>query len=239
MSCDPEKVTGYVDDALDEAERATIDVHLADCPSCRQQIDEERHVRAHLRALPSLEPRPAFEENVRRRLAGRPQGLFWLLPLAASMAFLGLWARGAAPFVAYELAHDHAKCFGHATLPAKVWSDDSGVITAWFERQGTNLPLIPEDVAGLELVGARYCPLFDRFVAHLYYTGGDRHASLFVLKGPARFRDAYEGRLGSQTVLLFRTAGTTVGIVAERPEDAEAFRRKFTTTLAALRAPQP
>jgi len=239
MSCDPEKVTGYVDDALDDVERAAIDAHLADCPECRQQMAEERHVRAHLRALPSLEPRLAFEDDVRRRLAGRPRRLYWAVPLAASLAFLGLWVRGAAPFVAYELARDHAHCFGHTALPAKVWSDDSGVITAWFERQGTTLPVIPESVAGLGLVGGRYCPLLDRFVAHLYYMGGDRHASLFVLKGPARFQDAYEGRVGAETVLLFRSGGTTVGIVAERPEDAEAFRSRFTTMMAGLPSRNP
>jgi anti-sigma factor RsiW len=239
MSCEPEKVTGYVDDALDPQERSALDAHLADCPECRQQIEEERHVRAHLRALPSVEPRPAFEWDLRRELAGRPRRALWLLPLAASLALLALWARGAAPFVAYELARDHARCFGHAALPAKVWSDDSSVITTWFEQQGTALPLVPENVAGLELVGARYCPLLDRFAAHLYYAGGDRHASLFVLKGPARFRDAFEGRVGAETVLLFRSAGTTVGIVAERTEDAEAFRRKFTTTVADLRPAQP
>jgi anti-sigma factor RsiW len=239
MSCDPEKVTGYVDEALDEAEHAAIFAHLADCPSCRQQVEEERDVRAHLRAVPSPEPRPAFEEDLRRRLAGRPRRALWLLPLAASLAFLALWARGAAPFVAYELARDHAHCFGRPALPAKVWSDDSRVIAAWFEDQGTTLPPIPEDVAGLGLVGARYCPLLDRFAAHLYYTGGDRHASLFVLKGPARFQDTYEGRIGAQTVLLFRSAGTTVGIVSERAEDAEAFRRKFTRTVASLQATQP
>ena len=235
MSCEPEKVTGYVDDALDDVERAAVGVHLALCPSCRQQVEEEQDVRERLRRLPSLEPRPGFEAEVRRRLAGRPGRAFWALPLAASLALLALWVRGAAPFVAYELAHDHARCFGHAALPAKVWSDDASVIVAWFEGQGTTLPLIPEGVAGLGLVGARYCPLLDRFAAHVYYAGGDRHASVFVLKGPARFRDAYEGRVGGQTVLLFRSAGTLVGIVSERSEDAEAFRRKFTTTMAALR----
>jgi anti-sigma factor RsiW len=239
MSCEPEKVTGYVDDALEATERAALEAHLAHCQSCQQQVEEERDVRARLIVLPILEPRPAFEADVRRRLAGRPRRAFWALPLAASLAFLALWARGAAPFVAYELARDHARCFGHAALPAKVWSDDSRVIAAWFEGQGTTLPLIPEDVAGLGLVGARYCPLLDRFAAHLYYTGGDRHASLFVLKGPARFRDVYEGQVGAQTVLLFRSAGATVGIVSERAEDAEAFRRKFTTTLADLRPTAP
>jgi anti-sigma factor RsiW len=239
VSCDPEKVTGYVDDALEPLERAALDTHLGECPSCRQQVQEEQEIRTRLGTLPSPEPRPDFANEVRRRLAGRPSRAFWAFPLAASLAFFALWARGAAPFVAYELAGDHAKCFGHAALPAKVWSDDSGVITAWFEGQGTRLPLIPEEVAGLGLVGARYCPLFDRFVAHLYYTSGDRHASLFVLKGPARFREVYEGRIGAQTVLLFRSAGTTIGIVSERAQDAESFRRRFTTTMAAHRPAQP
>lgn len=239
MSCEPEKVTGYVDDALAAEERAAVRAHLEECPSCRQQVEEEQDLRARLRALPSLEPRPAFEDQVRRRLGGRPRPGFWALPLAASLAILALWARGAAPFVAYELARDHAHCFDRAALPAKVWSDDAAVIVAWFEGQGTTLPVIPENVAGLGLVGARYCPLLDRFAAHLYYTGGDRRASLFVLKGPARFRDVYEGRIGAETVLLFRSAGTTVGIVSERPEDAEALRRKFTTTIAELTLASP
>ena len=239
MSCDPEKVTGYVDDALDEVERAAIVLHLDTCPACQQQVEEERHVRAHLRGLPIPELRAGFEADLRRLLYGRPRRAFWALPLAASLALLALWARGAAPFVAYELARDHAKCFGHPALPAKVWSDDAGVVLAWFEGQGTKLPTIPENVAGLGLVGARYCPLLDRFAAHLYYTGADRHASLFVIKGPARFRDVYEGRIGGQTVLLFRSAGTTVGIVSERAEDAEAFKRRFTTMIAAIETREP
>ena len=35
-----------------------------------------------------------------------------------------LGSRGAAPFVAWELARDHAHCFGQAALPAQVWTDD-------------------------------------------------------------------------------------------------------------------
>ncbi len=235
MSCEPEKVTGYVDDALDPAEHAALEEHLAACPSCQQQAEEERDLRLRLQALPIPEPRPAFEGELRRRLSGRPRRAFWALPLAASLVGLALWARGAAPFVAYELARDHTHCFGRAALPAKVWSDDASVVASWFEDQGTTLPMIPEEVAGLGLVGARYCPLLDRFAAHLYYAGGDRHASLFVLQGPARFGAAYDGQVGGQTVLMLRSAGTTVAIVSEHREDAEAFRRKFTTTVATLR----
>jgi len=233
-SCAPEKVTGYVDEALEPAARAEVEAHLASCPDCRRQVDEERDLRARLRALPSPELRPAFEPQLRAALTRAPQRRFWALPLAASLVFLGLWARGAAPFVAFELSRDHAKCFGLARLPAKVWSDDPQVVAGWFEGQGTELPLIPGAAGGLGLVGARYCPLFDRFAAHLYYAEGERRASLFVLRGPARFRDAYEARVAGRTVLLFRSAGATLAAVSERAEDAEALRRRFTTTIATL-----
>jgi len=235
VTCEPEKVTGYVDDALDAAARAALEEHLDICPSCQQQAAEERDLRLRLQALALPEPRPAFEDDLRRRLSGRPRRAFWALPLAASLVGLALWARGAAPFVAYELVRDHNHCFSHSALPAKVWSDDATVVASWFEDRGTTLPLIPEEVAGLGLVGARYCSLLDRFAAHLYYVGGDRHASLFVLQGPARFDTAYEGQIGGQTVLMLRSAGTMVAIVSERREDAEALRRKFTTTVATLR----
>ncbi len=244
MSCEPEKVTGYVDDALAPEEHAAVEVHLVECSSCRQQVEEERTCERGSAPCPRLEPRPAFEDQVRRRLAGHPRRGFWALPFAASLvALLALWARGAAPFVAYELARDHAHCFDRAALPAKVWSDDAAVVVAWFEGQGTSLPLIPENVAGLGLVGARYCPLLDRFAAHLYYTGGDRHASIFVLKGPARFRDAYEGRIGAQTVLLVPLRGnhgrdrlgTTRGCRGLPPQVHDDHRRAR-TRLALTRA---
>ena len=56
-SCEPEKVTGYVDEALGPAARAEVEAHLASCPDCRQQVGEERDLRARLRALPSPVPR--------------------------------------------------------------------------------------------------------------------------------------------------------------------------------------
>lgn len=243
MSCEPERVTGYVDDALQPSERAEVEAHLASCAACREQVEEERDLRTRLRALPSPELRPGFEQQVRAALAPRRSRISWALPIAAALTFLALWARGAPPFVAFELGRDHAKCFGRARLPAKVWSDDPQVITGWFEGQGTEMPLVPASAGGLSLVGARYCPLLDRFAAHLYYAEGDRRASLFVLRGPARFRDGYESRIGGRTVLLFRSAGLTLGAVAERSDDAEALRARFTTMVAAAlpapAAPRP
>jgi anti-sigma factor RsiW len=235
--CVPENVTGYVDGALTPEGAAEVDAHLLACPDCRRQAEEERALRARLRALPSPELRPGFEERLRAALPLRPARRHWALPLAAALVLLALWVRGSAAFVAFELARDHAKCFGRAPLPAKVWSDDPGTVTAWFEGQGTELPLVPARVGDMSLVGARYCPLLDRFAAHLYYAEGDRHASLFVFRGPARFRDVHESRFRGHSVVLFRSAGMNLAAVAEAAEDAEAFRRKFTTTVASLDRP--
>jgi anti-sigma factor RsiW len=231
----PELLTGYVDGALTEAQRAEVESHLPGCDECRRQVDDERALRERLRALPEP-PLPAgLEGAVRGRLAPpsrRPAS--WALPMAASLVLLLLWARGAAPFVAWELARDHRHCFGHKRLPAKVWSDDPGIVSDWFAKQGTALPFIPEGAGGLELVGARYCTLLDRGVAHLYYADDEHRASLFVLRGPARIGDGYEGSMGGRTVMVFRAGGALLGVVSERAEDAEAMRRRFSTMTVSL-----
>ena len=235
MTCVPERVTGYVDDALDAAARAEVESHFANCGTCREQVAFERDLRAELRALPAPELRPGFEAAVRRRLAAeRRGGRPWRLPFAAALALLALWARGTAPFVAWEVARDHNHCFGKERLPAKLWSNDPVEVSRWFEAQGTRLPPVPAGVGELGLVGARYCPLLDRVAAHLYYAGEERHLSVFVLSGPARFRDAWATESRGNEVRLLRSAGMTVALVSARPEDVEAFRAAFATTVARL-----
>jgi hypothetical protein len=161
--------------------------------------------------------------------------------LAASLTLLALWGRGAAPFVAWQLARDHGRCFAKGPLPAKIWTSEPSEVTAWFEAQGTRFPVIPSGAAGLELVGGRYCPLWDRLAAHLYYSGDHHHLSLYVIPGPARFADSFEATSGGKTVRLLRTAGTTVALVAERAEDVESFQGTFTTSIArgARKEPEP
>ena len=160
-----------------------------------------------------------------------------LLPLAA-LLLLALWARGAAPFVAWEVALDHRKCFRHETLPAKVWSSDPAVIASWFESRGTELPLIPAGAAGLELVGGRYCPLIDvSQVAHLYYEGGDRRLSLFVIPRRLRGDARWSGEAAGKAVRALRAGGTQVALVGDTQADVAAFERALSTRVA--RSPTP
>src|SRR5207247_1634737 len=158
------------------------------CPACRAQVESERALRQRLHALAPLEPRSALPAEVRRRL--RPESTRLsrvLLAAAAGLALAFLWGRGSAPFVAWELARDHDHCFSFPVLRAQVWSDDPARVAEWFARQGTQIPAIPAAAAGLELVGARYCPLIDRRVGHVYYVGGGRHLSVYAVPGSGRF----------------------------------------------------
>jgi len=237
VSCQPEIVTGYVDGALDASTRAEVEAHLADCEACRDQVLFETELRARLGTLPAPEPHAGFETRLRRRLQRERTGRFrLLLPVAASLIVAVLWGRGAAPFVAWELARDHVHCFSAKSLPAEIWSGDTSIVGAWFEKRGRILPYIPETAGGLELVGARLCPLADRRAGHLYYVARDRRVSLFVVPGSVRFNAPFGTKTRGVAVRLLRVSGTVVGIVGEAQEDVAAFESTFMTTVASAEA---
>ena len=236
MTCDPETITGYVDGVLEPSVRTAVEAHLAACAACQEQVAFETSLRERLKSLPKPELRPGFETELRRRLL-RPRGAGWRVWIAAAavLAAVVLWGRGTAAFVAWELARDHAHCFGFTPLPAEVWSSDPAYVQTWFERAGTSLPLIPDGHEGLELVGGRDCPLLDRSVAHLYYVSGDRHVSLFAVPGQARFGRSYRVTVRGLSVHLLRVSNTVIGIASEHEDDVLALERAIVTTVASVR----
>ena len=231
MTCNPERITAYVDGALDAAHCPELEAHLAECAPCTAQVEAERELRARLKALPAPVPAPELEARVRASLRRGRRAASWLLPLAAGVVALLAWGRGATPFVAWELSRDHDHCFGRRRLPAEVWTSDPVRVSEWFAGQGTSVPVIPEAAGGLELVGARYCGLLDRRVAHLYYSNGDHHLSLFLVPGPVRDLSR-ELRPRGNFVRLLRVGGTTVGLVSEEEDSVEAFKRALSFSLA-------
>jgi len=233
MSCEPEKVTGYVDGELGPADRARVDAHLAGCGTCARQVAEERALRERLRALAAPEPPHGLAERVSTGATRRRRAVLALwLPLAAVVLVGLLFARGAPRVLALELARDHAHCFGKPSLPAVVWSDEARVVAAWLREQGQTVPTLPERAAGLELIGARRCPLLDRRVAHVYYARDERHLSLFVVPGSARVEGVYATRALGRHVELRRVAGQLVALVSEDAETVAAFARSFESSVA-------
>lgn len=240
MSCQPQLVTGYVDGVLGAEERAHVAAHLETCADCRGQAEAERSLRARLRSLKPLEPRSGFETEVRTRLRAsrirRLRGV--LLPLAAGLAALVLWLRGSPEAIARELAFDHLKCFRKEQLPAKVVGNDAALVGGWFERQGTPMPKLPAQTAGLQLQGARYCPLLDgTSVAHVYYREGRRRLSLFVIPRGLRMEGPLSTTALGRAVRLVGHGDQTLGIVGESAADVEALSAALLTRAASAAFP--
>lgn len=225
--CEPDKISAVVDGELEPGEASRLQGHLAGCETCRAQAEAEQAVRQRLRGLPPPELPPGVEARLRERLERGPGlRLRWLwtgaLPVAAALV-VAIWARGLAPVVAWELARDHRHCYGFASLPAQVRSTDPAVVASWFEGRGTPMPRVPETLGAPRLFGGRYCVLADTSrVPHVYYTGGPRPLSVFVLARGARFGDVYSARAGGRSVALVRVDGHTIGVVGESDEDVGA-----------------
>jgi anti-sigma factor RsiW len=232
--CDPVRVTAYVDGALAAADRLRVEAHLAGCPRCQAQVDAERMLSSAVRGLPAPPLPHGLAARVRRR-SRKPVTLrrrVWLPSLAAMLVIM-LWAPGSSSFVAWEVALDHAHCFGKQRVPAQVLTADPMRLSAWFEAQGTELPFVPASAGGLDLVGGRYCRLLDRTVAHVYYGGGEQQLSLFVIPGSVRFDRSFVWRGRGTTVNLIRVAGSNVALVSADAPSVAAFRRSLERTIAA------
>jgi len=236
VSCQPERVTGFVDEALDPEGQAALAGHLEDCPTCRRQAEEERALRTRLRELPPADLPPGIEFDVRRRLRSSRGGrvLRWLPPVAAAatLVLAILWGRGFGPFVAWELAVEHEHCWGQPQLPAKVFSNDPTVVAAFFEQRGTTLPGLPDGAGGLELIGARPCRLLDRAVAHLYYGNEERRLSVFVVPGNVRIDHSLRAKRGRNTIVLLRVGDSLLGLVSDDPASVEAFASTLSVSFA-------
>ncbi len=150
----------------------------------------------------------------------------------ALLALALLWARGLPSFVAWEVARDHERCFGHLRPPARLWSGDPTEVRDWLEIRGTPVQPLPARAGEVRLLGVRYCPLVDRVAAHVYYAGERSLVSVFVLSGPVRVGDGWAGELSHLQVQLFYSAGRTLAIVGESPQDVEAVTRAFRSSVA-------
>jgi hypothetical protein len=237
VTCDREQVTALVDEALGPAARSAVEAHVAGCEECRAQLADERALRARLREIPAPELPFGLEQRVRRQV-GRHRWTSRLtrvgLPLAAAL-LLALWARGYAPFVAWELSRDHAHCFGMETLPTEVLESEPERLAAWYGERGDELPLLPAQVGDVSLVGGRYCALPDvSFAPHVYYTSYDEQVSVFVVPHDVRMPDDYRRRVRGNAVALVRVGGAVVGVVSDDEQVVGSFVSRLRTSVAAL-----
>jgi anti-sigma factor RsiW len=84
-------INDYVDAALDPAERADVERHLAGCVECRQLVDDLREVRRQTAALQPMEPPSRVWTQIDRALRqNRPSPHpIWQWLAAAAMLVIG------------------------------------------------------------------------------------------------------------------------------------------------------
>jgi len=108
------KILGYVDGRLKEAERLEVEKHLAACAACRLRVNEFRAVSGLLDELPVIEPSPAFDLRVHARVAAEPVKQSWWawfapsprVAFAASMLLLASIWIGTRPVSAPQVAQE-------------------------------------------------------------------------------------------------------------------------------------
>ena len=141
-------LSSYLDEQLDSAERARVETHLADCPSCREEISSLRHFKRLMKAAPRRAMPPelisAIEDRVARpfRLSFPfalrqprflvPAGALTALALAAGLWF-GLKRESPAQAIPLEtLLAAHARYTAESLVPqgSLVSSTYSAQLTA-------------------------------------------------------------------------------------------------------------
>ena len=67
FGCDDtlDQLYAYLDEVLDEQARSEIELHVGDCPDCKDRVDFEYSLLVHIRKRSKEEPLP---EELRRRL---------------------------------------------------------------------------------------------------------------------------------------------------------------------------
>lgn len=83
MKCEQIKnlLSPYVDDMVDNKDKALIDAHIAACPKCRQQVEDYRHIANMMRGLESPSVPDNFSDELNRRIRDEQNKILDSYPL--------------------------------------------------------------------------------------------------------------------------------------------------------------
>jgi anti-sigma factor RsiW len=230
----------YADGAVAPADRASVESHLDRCPPCRENVAEQRTVRAVVAACrPSLRSSApnelrarcaahAGKTRPRRSIASRlverpwiPVSLAATLVIAVAAAFI-IGVNDKVEAIAAQLTIDHVKCFQFAPERLKH-TDAAAAAHQWAEKQGWTID-VPDSSAsaGLELLGVRRCAMSSGRVAHLMYRWHGQPLSMFVVPRTIRGvpdRQEFVEKFGHEAVIWAGKDRTYVLLARARPTE--------------------
>jgi anti-sigma factor RsiW len=211
-------VTPFIDGALPEADRRSVEHHLSVCPPCHSRVAAERGVRDLIRAcVPALSKAEAPDAlharcwamaRLKPHASDAPPPA--ALPAGASVKKLAPYALAASlvlvvggAFVyqatdkstrvlAAELTADHVKCF--ALNRALGTHQGTTAVESSMASSFNWRAHLPDDPAkaGMELVGSRPCMYGEGRIAHIMYRHDGHPVSLFMLPKAARAEELVE-----------------------------------------------
>jgi anti-sigma factor RsiW len=230
----------YADGEAAPADRASVESHLDRCPPCRDNVAEQRSVRAAVAACrPSLRasaptalrarcaaharsaPR---RRSIASRLADRPWiplSLAATLIIAVAAAFI-IGVNDKVEAIAAQLTLDHVKCFQFA--PERLKHIDAATAAhQWAEKQGWAIA-VPDSSpnAGLELLGVRRCAMSSGRVAHVMYMWRGHPLSMFVVPRAidgVPDRQEFVEKFGHEAVIWSGKDRTYVLLARARPTE--------------------
>jgi anti-sigma factor RsiW len=211
-------VTPFIDGALPEADRRSVEHHLSVCPPCHSRVVAERGVRELIRAcvpalnqteapdalhakcwaIARLKPQASDAAPPAALPAGAPIKKLAPYALAASLALVvgGAFVYQATDkstrVLAAELTADHVKCFA---LNRALGTHQGTAAVESSMASGFNWRAhLPDDPAkaGMELVGSRPCVYGEGQIAHIMYRHEGHPVSLFMLPKSARAEELVE-----------------------------------------------
>jgi anti-sigma factor RsiW len=218
----------YLSGEMDGETRGRFAAHLAACPACGREIEEqaavdERLVKALLRESPDT---TRIERTVRRRIADVQSRRRWMArgAIAASVltaisGIYGLWHATSAPRRYADAARDHRAEV--VDRQPRRWRSDATEIETLTAQNGLSFAqasgLAP---TGYWLEHAKTCGIDGQRMLHLVFTNGTQEYSIYV--GP--HRSVREGvrivRRNSEEVAGFET-GRFRALVVTDGEAAE------------------
>jgi mycothiol system anti-sigma-R factor len=251
MRCDEirPRLDAYVDGELDEAERALVQEHLADCPECGREVAALEHLRAGIRQHAPVHRAPQpLRSQIRtalyreaaasaRRTRTAPGWLAYAasILIAVAVGSGGTWlisGERQQDAIAEEIIDSHLRSLlaDHLT---DVASSDSHTVKPWFAgRTELSPPGVDLAAEGFPLVGGRLDLIQGKPVPALVYRAGKHIINVFVLPASAGDHAGTVGRRG-YTLRHWREGDLGYWAVSDAgPDEFANFERTFRAAAA-------